>query len=238
MSLNIYESAFVESLFDRMSASYEHVNYITSFGFSERWRRQCVETLQIRDQATVVDLLCGMGECWEYIFRSGRVGNLVGLDFSTEMLKGAASRRSRLYQDQQIALKKENVFANSIPAASADHVISGFGLKTFNPDQLKALAAEIHRILKPGGSFSLIDVSVPTNSSLRLPYMFYLKNIIPILGALFLGNPETYRMLGIYTEKFNNAENLVELFQQQSFEVEYVQYFFGCASGIKGIKTV
>jgi demethylmenaquinone methyltransferase/2-methoxy-6-polyprenyl-1,4-benzoquinol methylase len=35
--------------------------------------------------------------------------------------------------------------------------------------------------------------------------MFYLKHIIPGIGRLLLGNPENYRMLGVYTEKFGNC---------------------------------
>jgi len=44
---NIYEPKFVEKLFDKMSGSYSKVNYITSIGFSSRWRKQCVDAVQI-----------------------------------------------------------------------------------------------------------------------------------------------------------------------------------------------
>ena len=105
---------------------------------------------------------------------------------------------------------KENVFGNSIPGQCADRVISRFGLKTFNSEQLKQLADEINRILKPEGRFSLIDVSVPKSKILRFFYMFYLKNVIPILGWLFPGNPSAYKMLGIYTQKFGDAKETYE----------------------------
>lgn len=118
----------------------------------------------------------------------------------------------------------------------ADCVISGFGLKTFDETQLSSLATEMYRILRPGGTFSMIDVSVPKNRLLRLLYMFYLKHVIPVLGSIFLGNPETYRMLGIYTEAFGNARKVEAIFRQHHFEVEYLEFFGGCASGIKGRK--
>ena len=232
----IYEPQFVEDLFDEMSSSYSKMNYITSFGFSERWRRQCVEEIKIEKGQTVVDLMTGMGECWPYIIKkSGENSKLIALDFSTEMLKRAAQRKTKL-KSSNIQLLKENIFDNSIKNESVDIVISGFGLKTFNNGQLAKLASEIERILKKNGQFSLIDVSVPKNRLLRFWYMFYLKHIIPILGKLFLGNPETYKMLGIYTEKFENSKNVYRIFQRTNFEIEYVNYFFGCASGIKGKK--
>ena len=37
---------------------------------------------------------------------------------------------------------------------------------------------------------------------LRWPYLFYIKHVIPWVGRAFLGNPQNYRMLGVYTEEF------------------------------------
>tara|TARA_R110001606_G_C15154030_1_gene626144 strand:+ start:32 stop:745 length:714 start_codon:yes stop_codon:yes gene_type:complete len=234
---DIYEPKFVEKLFDKMSSSYSKVNYITSFGFSERWRRQCVEEIGIEKGKIVVDLMTGMGECWKHILKkSDKNSKLIGLDFSTEMIN-RAKKNKRKFEKSTIEVLKENVFQNSIENGTADYVISGFGLKTFNDEQLGKLANEIDRILKPNGKFSLIDVSVPNSKFLKPFYMFYLKNIIPILGKLFLGSPETYRMLGVYTEEFGNSKNVHRIFNEQEFEVEYVEYFYGCASGIKGRKT-
>ena len=232
----IYEPKFVKKLFDKMSSSYSKMNYITSFGFSERWRRQCVEEIEIEKGKTVVDLMTGMGECWKHILKkSDRDSKLIGLDFSTEMINRAKKNKGK-FEKSTIEILKENVFENSIANETADFVISGFGLKTFNDEQLEKLANEINRILKPNGKFSLIDVSVPNSKLLKPFYMFYLKNIIPTLGKLFLGSPETYRMLGVYTEEFGNSKNLYQIFNKLEFEVEYLEYFYGCASGIKGRK--
>lgn len=232
----IYDSDFVAELFDKMSGSYSRMNYITSFGFSARWRKQSVEQLDIKKGATVVDLMTGMGECWKYILKKEhQIKQLIALDISTEMIKRAKQNRLK-YDGQSIEIRHENVFKNKIKSESAEYVISGFGLKTFDEKQLKNLAAEIDRILKKNGTFSLIDVSVPEGRILRSLYLFYLKQIIPMLGRLLLGNPETYKMLGIYTERFKNSKRVLEIFESQGFEVAYVDYFFGCASGIKGKK--
>ncbi|KAA3624295.1 MAG: methyltransferase domain-containing protein [Bacteroidetes bacterium] len=231
---SIYNPDYIEDLFDKMSASYARMNYITSFGFSTRWRRQCVQSINIPAGATVADLMTGMGECWSDILNeTGKGGRIIALDFSEGMLQHAYKRLTKM-QNARIDILKANVFDNEIPDQSVDAVISGFGIKTFSESQLTDLANEIHRILKPGGSFSLIDVSVPTPGLLRRLYMFYLKNIIPILGWLFLGNPETYKMLGIYTEHFQNSEKATEIFRKEGFEVEMTRFFYGCATGIKG----
>ncbi|MAL61368.1 MAG: 16S rRNA (cytosine(1402)-N(4))-methyltransferase [Flavobacteriaceae bacterium] len=232
----IYETKFVEKLFDKMSSSYANMNYITSFGFSERWRRQCIAEIEIEKGKTVVDLMTGMGECWKHILKkTDNESKLIGLDFSTEMINRAKKNKKK-FEKSTIEILKENVFENSIANETADFVVSGFGLKTFNDEQLKKLANEINRILKPNGKFSLIEVSVPNSTFLKPFFMFYLKHVIPIIGKLFLGSPDTYKMLGVYTAEFGNSKNVYQIFNNLEFEVEYVEYFYGCASGIKGRK--
>ena len=211
------------------------MNTITSFGFSTRWRKQCVKKVDIKPGEVVADLLTGMGECWEPILDSiGEKGHLIALDFSSGMLKHA-KRRIPQFPQHKISVLEENIFKNTIPSESVDVVISGFGLKTFNDEQLHKVALEVKRILKPGGRFSLIDISVPPNKLLKAAYMLYLKNIIPILGKLFLGNPETYRMLGIYADSFKNSENAAHIFNEVGLNCTFETYFFGCATGVKGI---
>ncbi|WP_345374211.1 class I SAM-dependent methyltransferase, partial [Algivirga pacifica] len=71
---------------------------------------------------------------------------------------------------------------------------------------------------------------------LTLDSHFYLKYIIPQIGKHFADDLESYRMLGYYTENFKNASQFKRMLEEVGFEVEYVQHFFGCATGIKGIK--
>ncbi|GAB3998505.1 demethylmenaquinone methyltransferase [Spirosoma daeguense] len=233
---SIYDPAFVQDLFNEMSLTYERMNTITSFGFSNRWRRQCVHELDIQPGNVVVDLMTGMGETWNYICqRIGPKGTLIGVDFSDGMLRYANQKRQRnRFATYTIAIEKQNVLAGTLPAQSADHVVVSFGLKTFNAEQINLLAKEIYRILKPGGQFSCIEVSLPNPILLRIAYLFYLRRVIPILGTLFLGNPETYQMLGIYCTMFKNAANVQSLFQEAGLKCHSTTYFFGCASGLVG----
>ena len=232
----IYESEFIAKLFDKMSDSYKAVNIITSFGFSEKKKKKCVNSIDLKGEKVVLDLLTGMGECWSYIFKQlDSNSKLIALDFSSEMVKKAELKRKK-YAEFEIEILREDIFNNSLKSESIDNIVSGFGLKTFSDIQIKKFAEEIYRILKTGGEFSLIDVSIPDHKLLRFFYMFYLKKIIPLVGRIFLNNTEVYKMLGIYTENYRNSRKLEEEFKKHNFEIEYVEYFFGCATGIKGMK--
>jgi ubiquinone/menaquinone biosynthesis C-methylase UbiE len=66
--------------------------------------------------------------------------------------------------------------------------------------------------------------------------MFYLKWLIPLIGRLLLGNADSYRMLGGYTQAFDNATHFACCLREAGLAVIRVSYFFGCATGVRGIK--
>jgi demethylmenaquinone methyltransferase/2-methoxy-6-polyprenyl-1,4-benzoquinol methylase len=135
-----------------------------------------------------------------------------------------------------IDLLAEDALHTSLPAASVDCVVSTFGLKTCSPEQLRLLAREVARILKPGGTCSLVEISVPPARWLRGPYLWYVNHIIPAIGGLFQGNPDNYRMLGRYTRHFGDCAATAEIMAQAGLEVKVVSYLGGCATGIVGRK--
>lgn len=233
---NIYDPTYVKALFDHMSGSYERMNYVTSFGFSIRWRKQFINKLGHSDkQLNVVDLLSGLGENWWILKHNFPNANFTALDFSQEMIDKSKPKAVQVF-DEKIDLRCEDVLLNELPSNHYHIVTCAFGLKTFNEAQLSTLAAELCRILKPGGKFSFMEVSKPTNKYLLFSYKFYLSRLIPILGKLFLGDPSDYRMLWVYTDKFDNCRNAKKIFEENGLSVSYENYFFGCASGLCGQK--
>ncbi|MGB7344139.1 MAG: class I SAM-dependent methyltransferase [Pirellulaceae bacterium] len=232
----IYESVFVQRLFDEMSATYGTVNMVSSFGFCRRWRRQCIDQIDIPVGSAVIDLMTGMGELCPGIARKvGAGGKVFAVDNSPVMCKIA-----RQYEDGRlectVQILESNALHSDVPDSSADVVISSFGLKTFSRKQIQLLATEVQRILKPNGSFSFIEISVPPAFWLRTPYLFYLTHLIPIIGRLFMGNPDNYRMLGVYTLAFDNCGSAVSSFRDAGLDVELRSFFFGCATGLRGRK--
>ncbi len=236
MEDNIYNPIYVQGLFNRMSSSYERMNYITSFGFSIRWRTQFLEPFQsTTDKIEIIDLLTGMGETWGAVKNKFPNAKLSALDFSTEMLKNA-KKKSEQHFDNNVLLLQQDILKSDLPSNFYDIVICAFGLKTFDPEQLQVLATETKRILKAGGQFSFIEVSKPTNKILKQLYSFYLGRIIPVLGKLLLGNPTEYKMLWRYTDKFDNAKKAEEIFNKQGLTTKSKSYFYGCSTGFSGHK--
>jgi len=236
MEEDIYTPVYVKGLFDRMSASYERMNYLTSFGFSIRWRRQFLESVPAcSDPIEVIDLLTGMGETWGSTKKRFPNAKLTALDFSEGMLKYAEQKCQTSFHGQ-VCVLHQDVLQNELPSAHYDVVTCAFGLKTFGPAQLQVLAQETKRILKPGGRFAFVEVSKPENWVLSALYGFYLGRVIPVFGRLLLGDPQEYRMLWLYTRNFGNAQETMRTFEREGLSTNYTSYFFGCCSGFHGQK--
>ena len=228
-----YDPDSVRRLFNDMASTYGRVNLISSFGFTLRWRHQVVAGLPLDSASRVVDLMSGMGELWRSLKpRLSGSAKLIGVDFSEQM-----AQRTPKDWPFEVEVRVADVLADQLPLG-ADVVVSSFGLKTFSRDQQRLLARRVAEILKPGGAFSLIEISVPRGILLRPLYMFYLKRVIPLLGRLLLGDPRCYRMLGVYTEAFGDARYFAECLRQEGLEVTETSYFFGCATGAKGFRPL
>lgn len=215
-----------------MSATYGIVNLIASFGFAARWRHQVVEGMPVAEARHIVDLMSGMNELCRSVARKASTSLRVSaFDFSPEMI-----RRSPQGWHFQVETHLADVLTWNFEPESADVVLSSFGLKTLSPEQQSELARRVAVILRPGGSFSFVEISVPRWQGLRWLYMFYLKYLIPWIGRLFLGNPENYRLLGIYTTAFGDCRHFAERLRENGLNVTFVDYFFSCATGVRGTK--
>ncbi len=217
-----------------MASTYGHVNLVSSFGFTARWRHQAVAGLPLASAQCVVDLMSGMGELWRSLAKTlPASARVVGVDISQEMV-----RRTRREWHFPVEVHVADVLAWDPQPAFADVVVSSFGLKTLNREQQRSLAHTVARVLKPGGAYSFIEISVPPSLPLCAAYMFYLKCVIPVVGRMLLGNPECYRMLGVYTQAFGSAAHFASCLSEAGLEVSPVSYFFGCATGVRGIKPL
>jgi len=235
---DIYDPDFVRDVFDRCSAAYRYWSHIASFGFVFLWRPHCVDQMPgpLPDGAVGMDLMAGTGEAWPYLLRRrAGIASITAVDISSGMIRRAVDRLHRSRVDK-IELIEANVLDNTLPAASADFIISAFGLKTFNESQQRQLACEMARLLKRGGAFSLIEASDPKGWALRGLYRFYLDRVLPLIEKTVLRGAQDFAMLGVYTRHFGDCGYFARCLADAGLDVELKVFFFGCATGVVGRK--
>lgn len=235
---DIYDPLFVKGIFDRCSDRYIWFSYACSFGFTERWRRQCASLLNLDSNSPAVgyDLMAGTGEVWPHLLkRFPNIQKITAVDISTGMHEKALKRLHRT-RESKVSFAEDDVLNSNLPPQSADFIISTFGLKTFNAEQHTILASLIARSLKPGGVFSLIEASDPKGWRMRPLYNFYLKRILPIIESFFLRGALDFTMINKYTTNFGDASGVANALRTAGLEVRFKSHFFGTATSESGRK--
>jgi ubiquinone/menaquinone biosynthesis methyltransferase len=235
----VYAGSTVRELFDTMSDSYERVNCVLSGGLTVWWRRRLVTQLARRaapSGARVHDLLTGQGELWPSVRRAFPASPIVGLDFSEGMLAGARRRihRSGL---TDVVILHEDALANSIPDASAQLVVCAFGLKTFSEEDRERFAAEVVRILAPGGACAFIEASYPTHPLLRLVFAIHVERVVPFVGGLVARARDEYATLAPYTKRFGDARAFTASLAARGLDVTPLRWMGGFATGVIGSRA-
>jgi len=233
---DIYDPGFVKGVFDRCSERYIAFSYFCSMGFTERWRKQCVEALPTPTTHSLqgYDLMAGTGEAWPHFLRRFPESlSITAVDISSGMHRRAL-KRLHAHRAHKIEFIEDDVLSSNLPDESAEFVISTFGLKTFNSKQHARLAHLIARVLKPGGVFSMIEASDPKGWWFRPVYLFHLKVILPLFERIAFRGAQDFAMIGTYSTNFGDASEFAQMLRDEGLDVEYKRYFFGCATGVIG----
>ncbi len=114
------------------------------------------EFAQIKPGDTVIDLGSGAGND-VFIARHevGETGNVIGVDFTPAMIEKARENADKLGFNN-VEFRQGDIEDMPVANNKADVIVSNCVLNLV-PDKQKAIS-EIHRVLKPGGHFSISDI--------------------------------------------------------------------------------
>jgi ubiquinone/menaquinone biosynthesis C-methylase UbiE len=237
---DIFDPNFVKGVFDRCGPNYRYWSQIASFGFVWLWRKQCVQLLplKINDGASIYDLMAGTGETWGLLLkRYSALNKIIALDISETMVKNAIERLHKM-RATKIEVREADVLKQTALPASADVMISSFGLKTFNQEQQAGIAKFVAATLKSGGAFSFVEASDPHGWWFRPQYRFYMCRVLPFIERLFLNGAQDFAMIGDYTAAFVDCSHFASCLRDEGLTVQYRKLFFGCASVVYGEKPL
>lgn len=126
-----------------------------SVGGEVQFRQLALQGLTIHPETQVLDLCCGSGQATQLLVQHSQ--NVTGLDASPLSLKRALQNVPQAHYVE--------AFAEEMPFSDNhfDLVHTSVALHEMEPGQRQQILKEVHRVLKPGGTFTLIDFHAPTN---------------------------------------------------------------------------
>ena len=220
------EKAAVRSMFDRIAPRYDLLNRVLSGGTDVRWRRRAVAFLQLPPGGRVLDLCSGTADLLLEALRSGGAGSGLGVDLSHQMLT-RGRRKLDAAGARRVGLAGGDAERLPVRGGAFDGALVAFGIRNVG-DPLAALR-EVHRALRPGGRFVVLEFQTPRGPA-GTAYQLYFRHVLPRIGGLVSGDASAYSYLPASVARFPEPDAFADLMRQAGFvDVRHERLTLGIA---------
>ncbi len=227
----------IQTMFGHIAKQYDRTNAILSMQMHRWWNRQLVKTMQREGKAGILaDLCCGTGEiAYTYLRHCTEPTKAYLIDFCEEMLH-CAKEKANVALPHELHFIQADVQAIPLPNESVDQATIAYGIRNVQSPQ--KCIADVYRILKPGGSFGILELTQPQNPVLRLSHKLYLSTALPLIGKWVAANREAYQYLCNSIQNFSKPDEIEKLLIQTGFvDTQRLPLLGGIATIISGKKA-
>jgi demethylmenaquinone methyltransferase / 2-methoxy-6-polyprenyl-1,4-benzoquinol methylase len=195
----------VNSMFDRISGVYDRMNRVMTAGLDRSWRVRAAERSRLQPGQSALDLCCGTGDVALVLAeRVGPEGKVIGADFSRPMLD-LASAKPTPPEAAPVEFQWADALDLPYEDESFDAVTIAFGAR--NLADLDRGLEEMNRVLVPGGSLVILEITQPRRQPLKGFFGLWFDRVVPVLGKL-AGDPSAYEYLPESVRSFPDAPSL------------------------------
>ncbi|HYH60635.1 MAG TPA: ubiquinone/menaquinone biosynthesis methyltransferase, partial [Solirubrobacterales bacterium] len=146
--------------------------------------------------------------------RVGPSGRVVGADFSEQMLELAREKAAER-GESEVTFEWADALELPYADASFDAVTVGFGVR--NLADLAAGFREMRRVLKPGGTCVILEITQPQKPPLSTFFALWFDRIVPVIGRV-AGDPDAYSYLPESVRGFPPPEGLARIMDEAGLE--------------------
>lgn len=174
-------------MFAAIARSYDLNNRVHSLGRDQAWRRFAVRWAEVKPTDRVLDVACGTGDLSE-AFVKGGAREVVGLDFTAEMLEIAREKSPRNLGARSGRVTYVQGDAQNLPFGDGefDVVSIAFGIRNVqNPAQA---LREFRRVLRPGGRLIVLEFAEPRAAPVRWFNNLYCRRVMPVTATWISGD--------------------------------------------------
>ena len=224
---------FVEKMFDDISTHYDVLNRVLSFGIDKYWRKKLIKSMDIVDGQSVLDIATGTGDVIFAINKKYQVTS-TGLDISKNMLN-VANMKLRKSKYKNITFVHGDAENLPIKDNTYDHICISFGFR--NLGDYNVALKEFYRVLKPGGTLSILEFSQSKSKLFNIIFKLYFNKILPRIAS-FISRADAYRYLPESVKYFPNQTKINDFLVNNKFrDVQFHSLTFGVSTIYRGIKN-
>ena len=208
----------IAQMFDAIARRYDALNHLLSAGLDRRWRRRAVRDLKLSGRERVLDVCTGTGDLAIEAATSshGKARDVIGLDFSSEMLRLAQRKIQAASLSSRIRVARGDATRLPLPDWAADVATVAFGIRNV-VDPLVA-CQELHRVLAPGGRLAILEFGAPRIPGIRTMYLWYFKYLLPLVGRALSKHSDAYSYLPESVMNFPAGEAFADLLRSAGFD--------------------
>jgi demethylmenaquinone methyltransferase / 2-methoxy-6-polyprenyl-1,4-benzoquinol methylase len=168
--------AFLRKTFDDTAVDYDRLEKILGFGTGSWYRRQALLRAGLQPGMQVVDVGMGTGLVSREILKiTGEPQRLIGVDPSPGMMKEARF-------EQPVECRIGRAEEIPVPSGSADFLVMGYALRHIT--DFAAAAAELRRVLKPGGRLLILEITRAEGRWSNLLLKAYMRGAVPLIARV------------------------------------------------------
>lgn len=218
----------VEQMFDNISEKYDFLNRVLSMGIDVKWRKRVVKKIQNANPETILDIATGTGDLAIQMANATKA-KITGFDLSAGMLDVGRKKIAELNLNDRIEMIQGDAENMPFEANSFDCITVSFGVRNF--ENLSKGLDEINRVLKPGGTFVILEFSQPESFPMKQLYSFYSKQILPRIGKRISKDQSAYTYLPESVKAFPYGEKMKNILKKSNFsKISDKKLTFGIAS--------
>ena len=216
----------VEQMFDNIAPTYDVLNHRLSGDIDKRWRRKAIAQLAPFRPQKLLDIATGTGDFALLAARMLQPQQLIGADISEGMMAVGRQKVQRQGLEKIISFRREDCMQLSFADGSFDAVTAAFGIRNFK--DLDTCLRELHRVLRPGGHLSIVELSAPVRPPMSWFFKIYSHTLLPLYARMVSKDKSAYRYLISSIEAFPQGEEMTEILRKAGFEeVTFRRLTFG-----------
>jgi len=223
----------VEDMFDNIAPKYDLLNHVLSLKIDVLWRNTLVKWMKADQPKKVLDVATGTGDL-ALAVQKGTGAHITGLDLSQQMLNVGIEKIKKQQLSGEIDMIKGDAEHLPFEDNAFDAACVAFGVRNF--ENLEKGLAEIRRVLKEQKSVYILEFS-KVEGFMGPLYMFYFKNILPLIGRLVSKDNRAYTYLPDSVNAFPFGEKMKQILLNVGYsKVEYKKLSLGIATIYKATK--